>query len=348
MTISPAGVTPADRPSAAADIPVAGTVTAGDGDTDHRAKDHSDEDHRAALRRIDPLRMAEMTTLTDAPGLVRLATHAALIALGVWAVLETDGWLRVLAQFGLGVALIFLFSLCHECVHRTAFRTGWLNDRVGQITGFLIFLPAASFRYFHFAHHRYTQDPERDPELASPKPATLPGYLWRLTGWHYWSAQIVGIPRTAFGGDLPGWVPPRGVAKVRREARWHLAIYAALLGLSVAAGSAILWNIWILPLLLGQPVLRAFLMAEHTACPTVPDMLANTRTTFAHRLVRWLSWEMPYHTAHHAAPTVPFHRLGDLTAHLERSLKSRAEGYPDAHRQIVAALGTSASKAEPG
>jgi fatty acid desaturase len=26
----------------------------------------------------------------------------------------------------------------------------------------------------------------------------------------------------------------------------------------------------------------------------------------------WLAWQMPYHTAHHAFPGVPFHRLHEL------------------------------------
>jgi len=133
-------------------------------------------------------------------------------------------------------------------------------------------------------------------------------------------------------------VPPRGAARVRREARVHLAAYAGLAAFSLGSGSAILWQLWVLPMLLTQPVLRAFLMAEHTGCASVRDMLANTRTTFASRAVRWLSWEMPYHTAHHAAPTVPFHRLGDLSAEIDDAIRVRAEGYAHAHRQIVAEL----------
>ena len=36
---------------------------------------------------------------------------------------------------------------------------------------------------------------------------------------------------------------------------------------------------WLLPLLLGQPFLRLFLLAEHAGCPHEPDMLKNSRTT---------------------------------------------------------------------
>jgi len=137
---------------------------------------------------------------------------------------------------------------------------------------------------------------------------------------------------------LPDYVPPRGAPKVRREAHVCLGIYAAVAAASLAAGSTLALTLWVVPLLMGQPVLRAYLLAEHTACPMVPDMLANTRTTFCHRALRWLAWEMPWHTAHHVAPTVPFHRLARLSAELEHALKATANGYPDAHRQILAAI----------
>jgi fatty acid desaturase len=97
-------------------------------------------------------------------------------------------------------------------------------------------------------------------------------------------------------------------------------------------------ELWILPALIGQPFLRAYLLAEHAACPLVADMLANSRTTYTTAIVRFLAWNMPYHSAHHAVPTVPFHKLPELNAKLSSRLKSTAEGYVDAHRQIRAAF----------
>ena len=46
---------------------------------------------------------------------------------------------------------------------------------------------------------------------------------------------------------------------------------------------------------LGQPALRLYLLAEHTGCPAVPDMLANSRTVLTNAVVRWLAWNMPFH-----------------------------------------------------
>jgi fatty acid desaturase len=220
-------------------------------------------------------------------------------------------------------------------------RPRWLASRIrpgAWGAGLALMLPPNAFRYFHFAHHRHTQDAGRDPELATPKPRTRGEYLLRLTGLSYWTGQTRALIAAAAGAPLPAYVPPRGVARVRAEARVFLAIYAIVAGLPVVTGSTLSLTLWVIPVLLGQPVLRAFLLAEHTGCPLVPDMLANSRTTFALRATRWLAWEMPWHTAHHAAPTVPFHRLGALTAEIESALKSTAQGYLDAQGQILRAI----------
>jgi fatty acid desaturase len=302
----------------------------------------ADPGHRAALAALGEGRIAALSQTSDRPGLIRLAGHLSLLALTGAAVLATEGPARLALQFLHGTVLIFLFSAAHEAIHRTAFRSHWLNDRVAWAAGLPILLPPNGFRFFHFAHHRWTQDPARDPELSAPKPRSLPEYLWRLTGWHYWSGQVQSLVNAALGRPLPDYVPPRGAAKVRREARVYLAIYTAIALASLATGATLALTLWVVPALLGQPVLRAYLMAEHTACPLVPDMLTNSRTTFTHRLLRWLAWEMPFHGAHHAAPTVPFHHLADLTAEIRDALGTTAQGYTGAHRQILDAIRTGA------
>ena len=95
----------------------------------------------------------------------------------------------------------------------------------------------------------------------------------------------------------------------------------ALTGLAIWP---VLFWVWILPCLPGQPVLRLYLLAEHGRCPFVADMLKNTRTTFTNRIVRFLAWNMPYHVEHHTLPQVPFHRLPDLHDRMQPHLKVTA------------------------
>src|SRR3546814_5095766 len=89
-----------------------------------------------------------------------------------------------------------------------------------------------------------------------------------------------------------------------RGARLQLAGYALLALASLAAGSGLLLWLWVVPVLLGQPFLRLYLLAEHSGCPEVPDMLANSRTPLTNPLLRALCWNMNLHSAHHANPAV--------------------------------------------
>ena len=250
------------------------------------------------------------------------------------AVMATEGALWLVVSIAHGVVLSFLFTPLHETIHGTAFRTARLNGAVAEVFGFLLLLPPRYFRFFHFAHHRHTQDLAHDPELSMPRPANLQQYAWYLSGFPYWRAQIAAIFRNALGARRPSFIPISSASKVTIEARLHLLAYFLVAGVSITLGrSEIIW-LWVVPALLGQPFLRAYLLAEHAACPLVADMLANTRTTFTNCLIRFLAWNMPHHTAHHVLPSVPFHRLPMLTALLEERLRSTADGYLDAHRQI--------------
>jgi fatty acid desaturase len=272
--------------------------------------------------------------LADRPGVLHLAGHLAGLALTGFAVMSTTGAYWLAASVLHGIALVFLFTPLHESIHGTAFRTSWLNSVVAHVAGFLLLLPPRYFRYFHLAHHRFTQDPQHDPELATPKPRNWLHYVCYLSGLPYWRAAAATLVDNALGRKIGPYVPASGRSKLVQEARAYLAAYAVAAGLVLAFRAQWVVELWVLPAILGQPFLRAYLLAEHAACPLVADMLANTRTTFCNAAIRFLAWNMPHHTAHHALPTVPFHRLPQLTAILRERLKVTAEGYVEAHRQI--------------
>ena len=296
--------------------------------------------HREALRLIGDAELAGLKTLSDGRGLKHLAAHTAFLAVSGVAVMSLPGpwWIAAMVVYGVG--LVFLFTPLHESIHGTAFRTPWLNEVVASVAGFVIALPPCEFRYFHLAHHRFTQDPENDPELATPKPANFLQYFRYLSGALYWKAQATEIVANAFGRKIGSYVPSSGRPKVIREARIHLAAYGVTAALGVFFKLDVLLWLWVIPAVLGQPFLRAYLLAEHSACPLVADMLANTRTTFTNAAVRFLAWNMPHHTAHHALPSVPFHKLPLLTEMLRARLKSTAATYREAHQQIRGAWKT--------
>ena len=289
---------------------------------------------------LPPTLLRTLSRRSDARGLAQLAGHGALIALtGTLVALAEPWWLRIPAMAVHGVALVFLFAPLHETVHRTAFASRWLNQAVSWPVGLVLMLPPTWFRHFHLAHHRFTQDPANDPELAAPKPTTFAGYVWRLTGIPFWLGQTAVLARLALGRTggmafLPATARDTAVA----EARLFVGLYGAVAAAAIGLGTIAPLVFWLLPVALGQPALRAFLLAEHTGCAAGPDLTINTRTTLTRRSVRALAWNMPYHAEHHLYPSVPFHALPRLHDHVQAALGHVTLGYRRAHREIRAQL----------
>ena len=131
-----------------------------------------------AVRGLDRATVLALSRRSDARGLAQLAMHLALLALtGALIHASLGSWWLLPALVLHGGVLVFLFCALHEGVHRTPFASRWLNDAVAWIVGALLMLPAGYFRLFHFAHHRFTQDPARDPELLTPKADSLARWL---------------------------------------------------------------------------------------------------------------------------------------------------------------------------
>ena len=308
----------------------------------------------AAPAEIEParLRAAELKALaqrSNGPALRQTLVHLGAISLTavlLWQALGTV-WALPLTLL-LGYLQAFLFTSMHECAHQTAFRSRAGNTLLGQLSGLAIVLPFEYYRAFHWDHHRYTQDIDRDPELSTPLPA--PGWplLWYFSGLPTWRDRIrLRLVHGVLGRVTAPWVAADKRALIVREARCYLAFYALVVIASVATRSmAAVW-LWILPMMVGQVFLRPYLLAEHTGCGHSRDMLENTRTTFTNAFVRRFAWNMPYHAEHHAYPAVPFHALPQLHARLAGRIVHTAPSYRAATAAVVRALGRPSADARP-
>ena len=292
--------------------------------------------HRDVLRRLSTEEKRALMARSDTCGLIHLGGHLGLIGLCLWGNVAGEGALRWLAMAGQGIAMVFLFTAMHECSHATAFRSRWLNRAVGSVAGMVLLIAPTWFFYFHQDHHKFTQDPDRDPELASPKPRGVGGYLLYLSGIPFWTGNL----RVLFGnaaGRQDGYVPAAMRGAVVREARVMLVLWAMAV-LALAASGWLVPGL-LLPLLIGQPFLRAYLLAEHAGCAEGDDnMLANSRTLLTTPPVRFLAWNMPFHAEHHSFPAVPFHALPRLHRVMRGQIMHLDQGYASFHRQFLGRL----------
>jgi len=282
--------------------------------------------------------LASLNTLRDGPGSLRLVTQLLMIGLGglVWA---QQGWPLALRLPGLllcGIGLATCFAPLHECGHRTAFRSRRLNDSVAWIAGLLSFYNATHYRRYHQWHHRYTHQPGLDPELDDPVPTSPWAYLLEVSGWNWWTGKLSGY-RQLLWGDLSSlsYLSPEVIPQVRRSVRLQFAVYAALALVSLVGTNGFLFWFWLLPLAVGQPLLRFVLLAEHSGCSFSSDGTENTRTTLTNPVLRWLMWNMPFHAEHHLYPSLPFHALPAAHLPIAPHLTHCDRGYLAVHSRLL-------------
>lgn len=286
----------------------------------------------AARRPADllaPEQLAAFNRRSDAQGLAYFIAHYALIGTTGWLLLATLGtaW-AVPALLVHAFVLSYLFSPLHECAHGTAFRSRWLNETALWITALVYIVPPYWFRYFHLAHHRYTQVPGHDPEIPLRSPAGPGAWLIYCSALPLWRRNLARLLAHAAGRTDAD--DPLGVMHVPRnhrprivwEARAMLLVYTlvVLAAWQTATLPLLVW-LWLLPRLVGEPVQRMVRVAEHTGCAESPDLLANTRTTLTSGWLRALAWQMPFHAEHHLFPSVPFHALPALHAAIRERLR---------------------------
>ena len=288
---------------------------------------------------IRPDRLRSLMQRSDLAGVLQLASHLGAIAVnGTLLWLAWGTWWAAPVFLVHGVLVNFLYAAQHELSHGTVFRTKWPNMVFGRLIGFLMIFPRDFDWIQHSAHHQWTQDWEKDGELAR-EPYTLRSYLLWMTGLTYWWTRVTRILRFSRGVVLEPYVRPDQHAQVIAEARWHLAGYVLIAVLSVAFQSWAAAILWLAPMLAMKPVHQLQNTIEHLGLSHEADIFRNTRSTRTNAVLRWLCWQMPYHTAHHAFPSVPFWRLKELDAELKgNGAEPYAMGWIEFQVEVIRAL----------
>ncbi len=275
-------------------------------------------------------------------GWTQLALHLVIMAASGYLWLTNIGqsagqnlshWaIAIPALMVYGFSFAAMFAPMHECVHRTAFASNRVNDLVAWFTGLLSFYNGTFYRRYHKWHHRYTQIPGKDPELDDPRPTTWLAYLWQMSGVPWWIGKIRTHGRIALSKveDYP-FIPESVKAEVIRSVRLQLLVYLA----AIAIGQSWFLLGWLIPLAVGQPILRFIMIAEHSGCTQDDNPLTNTRTTLTLLPLQFLMWNMPFHAMHHLYPSIPFHALPVGHEQLATHFGVIDPGYVKVNRDVI-------------
>lgn len=291
------------------------------------------------LLSVDDLK--QLNQRSDLKGFAQLAAHLAVIVISgwLWATQRGHWAIAVSALVIYGFSLASMFAAVHECVHRSAFASEQANKTVGWLAGVLSGYNSTFYRRYHKWHHRYTKVHGKDPELEDLVPTTGCEYAWVMSGIPWWIGKLQGHWQVATGDftDMP-YIPQEAYDEVQRSTQLQLLVYGVAIAVSVAFQQPWFLMYWLLPLAVGQPILRFLLIAEHTGCPDGDNPLTNTRTTLTLWPIKLLMWNMPFHAEHHLYPSVPFHQLPAAHTRLASHFTNVVPGYLQVNRTILANL----------
>ena len=288
---------------------------------------------------IEPSQLKKLNEKSDFIGFLQLFSH--LFAITIISILHYQAigtWWFLGTGFCLGVLINFLYAAQHELSHGTVFKTFKINEFFGRIIGFFMLFPRDFDQVMHFAHHRWTQEWEKDGELVR-EPFTIKTYILWFLGFTYWYNRIFGIVRRARGIILEPYITKSEHTKVILESRLHVLGYLLILITSLFYGSWMALTFWILPMVLTKPIHQMQNTIEHLGLTHKKDILQNTRSTRTNFFMKWMCWQMPYHTAHHTFPSVPFWKLKELNSKIEsKSEKIYSMGYIEFQIEVIKRL----------
>ncbi|QMU60150.1 MAG: hydrocarbon oxygenase [Boseongicola sp.] len=233
-------------------------------------------------------------------------------------------------------------SRWHECGHKTAFKTSWMNSVVYHIASFMLMRAPTVWRASHVRHHTDTIIVGRDPEIVAMRPPDLGRVALNLFGViDVWTLGARMFRHAA------GYIDPQEATYIRSQdhgrvflvARIWLVIYASVIGTAIWWGS-------ILPLMLvGLPRLYGAwhhvmtgLLQHLGLAENVTDHRLNTRTVLMNPISRFIYLNMNYHIEHHMFTMVPYYHLPALHEHLKAELPPPDPSIFAAFRRLLPVL----------
>jgi MocE subfamily Rieske [2Fe-2S] domain protein len=234
-------------------------------------------------------------------------------------------------------------SRWHEAGHGTAFKTDWMNNALYEIASFMVMRESTVWRWSHNRHHSDTIIVGRDPEIAVPRPPNIRAIILSFFNLGVYPKYFKHILLHSMGRMAAAektFIPEMEYPAVYRRARVYVAIYAAVIGLSI-------YSLSILPLLFvgltnlfGTWLLVVYGLTQHAGlAENVLDHRLNCRTVYMNPIHRYLYWNMNYHVEHHMFPLVPYHALPRLHDAVKDDCPTPYPSLLAAWREIVSALG---------
>lgn len=239
-----------------------------------------------------------------------------------------------------------LSGLAHDASHYTLFRNKLANELASDLLlMFPLMAMTQKFRNTHSGHHRFVNDPQRDPDLRRlqgdedhPFPMPKPRFWFRYVVKGLWLpslwAYLYGQAHNANAGSGDDTPEIRAVYRFRIGRMMRGCYWLSVLTIVHALHA---WPIfllfWVVPLLTAYPIFMQLReIAHHSNAPDDGD-LTNSRVFRVNPLLNAcvFPYGQDFHVTHHLFAMLPHYRMAEAHEILRR--------YPPYREQVVVCRG---------
>lgn len=215
------------------------------------------------------------------------------------------------------------YVTAHEAMHSTIGRKGtkgWFwNELTGQLSMIPLMFPFSIARITHLQHHRFPNDPVRDPDYPDGAPnlraALWKGWLNRQPGK---TAQAHHIKRVL----LEEIGTPEARSALKQTVLLQMAGTFFFIGMALAGYAMEIAMVWWLPRWLALIHTHVFFSWETHHPQTGTGRYDNTRI-FKSSVGSVLSMWIEFHLIHHLYPNIPMHLTKKAYFEMKPVLKAR-------------------------
>jgi len=238
-----------------------------------------------------------------------------------------------------GMVMAFLPNGIHELGHGTVFRTKFWNRFFLRVLAFLGWHQNIFFEASHQRHHRYTLHPPDDLEVVLPVKMLWKDF-WKqgIFNWpvFYWQTKTHWrMARRKFEGPWEQTCFPQSDAALQKKAaRWSQVVLGGHTAIIVGS---ILSGAWMVAVVVSGGAYVGhwlFWLCNNTQHSGLADKVLDyrlcCRTIYLNPVVRFLYWQMNFHTEHHMYAAVPCY-------HLKRLHEAIVDDLPPCPRGLIAA-----------
>ena len=261
--------------------------------------------------------VGEFAWLTIIVGLALCASYVVTVVSALAGVLS----------LGFAVPLVAIltylnYTILHESAHGSISGNRkslhWINEALGYMAAWILMIPLTAHRHEHMAHHRHTNDAERDPDF----------HVGRM-GHSIPAAARATLQ--ACVAQFSYYANNRWSKNASRQNLYLCLEVAAALIPRLAALAAGYWleglALFVLAWLIGATILL-YLFAYAVHRPHEQEgRYVNTSTILIpgrlHTPVTWFWMFQNYHSIHHLFPRVPFYRYRQLYQELEEVMAAK-------------------------